>query len=69
MADIVEGNGFPLDGKKDVVDASAAAIEHLPEGDAELLRRILGDGVVLRHRGQFGDGLLQAVVPTGGSVG
>jgi hypothetical protein len=48
MADIVQGDGFSLDGKKEAVDAPAAAVEHLPEGDSELFRFILGDGVPLR---------------------
>ena len=69
MVDIVQGDGFPLDGKKEAVDAPAAAVEHLPEGDAELLRFILGDGVPLGHCGQLGDGFLKADVPAGGSVG
>ena len=50
MADIVQGDGIAFDGKQDAVDAAAAAIEHLPEGDAKLLRFVLGDGVPLRHR-------------------
>ena len=48
MADIVQSDGFSLDGKKEAVDAPAAAVEHLPEGDSELFRFILGDGVPLR---------------------
>jgi|SRR5208337_4584555 len=55
--------------KKEAVNASAAAIEHLPEGNAELLRFVLGDGVPLGHLAQLGDGFLQTNVPAGGGIG
>ena len=66
MADIMQGDGVAFDGKQDAKDAGAAAIEHLPQGDAELLGFILGDGMPLGQGAQLGDGLLNARVPAGG---
>ena len=49
MPDVVQCYGVAFDGKKEAIDAFAAAVEHLPEGDAELLRFVLSDRVPLRH--------------------
>jgi len=58
-----------LNGKKDAVDAWAAALEPQPEVDADLLRFLLGRRTALGHLGQRGDGLHQSIIPAGSGVG
>ena len=41
-------------------------MKHLPQGDAQLLRFLLGDGMALGHPAQLGQGLFQAGIPAGG---
>ncbi len=66
VADVVQGDGIAFDGKKDAKDAGAAAIEHLPKGDAELLGFVLGDGVPLGQLVELGNRFLDASIPAGG---
>ena len=66
VADVVQGDGIAFDGKQDAKDAGAAAVEHLMQGDAELLGFVVGDGVPLGKGGQLGNGFLDARVPVGG---
>ena len=53
VADIVQGDGIALDGEQDAKDTGTAAIEHLPQGYAQLLGFVLGDGMPLGHGGSL----------------
>jgi hypothetical protein len=69
VADIVQGDGIARVGEQDAKNARAASIKHLPQGDANLLGFILGDGMPLRHLGQLVDRFFRARKPSGGSGG
>ena len=47
MADKMQGHRIAIDGEENAKNAGAAAIEHLPQGDAGLLAFVLGDGMPL----------------------
>ncbi len=66
MADIVQDDDVAFDGEQNAKDAMPAAIEHLPQGDAKLMRFIIGDRMPLRHVAQLGDGFLQPREPACG---
>lgn len=63
----MENNGISFDGEKKEIDTLAAAIKHLPHGETDLLRLVLGDGMPLGMLSERGDGPFQTNEPTAGS--
>ena len=47
MADMMQEDDITLNGEEEAVAAPAATVEHLAEGNSELLGIVLGDGVTL----------------------
>jgi hypothetical protein len=68
VTDIVQVDGIAFDRIEDAVDVRASAVEHLPQGDADLLRLLFGDRVSIGELAQLDDGFLQAGRPSDGGV-
>src|SRR5918994_1731199 len=69
MTDVVEGDGLALDRVKDAIDASATAVQHLPEREPEKLRLFFGDGMLLWVLSELPYRPVKAGIPPSGRSG